>query len=97
MLIVAGAQASARQTVEQAEQRARDALIEAKVSAPETTIPLFESPAPDAAVVALIEPGVVAELYECDGIWCAAKTGEIKGWLEQSRLWGVYPDEEIED
>ena len=73
------------------------AMIEAKSAEPVETIPVFARPDGESSVVALVEPGVVAELYECDGTWCAAKTGDRKGWIEQKRLWGVYPGEIVKD
>ena len=73
------------------------AMIEAKTGTPQNTVPIHASPDAESRIVALVEPGVVAELYECDGTWCAAKTGEQKGWIEQAKLWGVYPDEAFND
>ncbi len=46
-----------------------------------------------AAIVAYLEPGVVVDLEECNGSWCQLSVKGYEGWLEQERLWGVYPDE----
>lgn len=43
--------------------------------------------------VAYVEPGVVGGVLACDGRWCRLSVGEVRGWIEQSRLWGVYPGE----
>ncbi|HXQ50309.1 MAG TPA: SH3 domain-containing protein [Stellaceae bacterium] len=53
---------------------------------------------PDASApgVARAEAGVVARLLECKGPWCRIETGGIKGWLQRTDLWGVYPDETVE-
>ena len=72
-------------------------MLAAKSADPVMTIKIFASPNNESRVLALAEPGVIAELYECDKIWCAAKVGETKGWVEQSRLWGVYQTEKFDD
>ena len=35
-----------------------------------------------------IEPGVVGELGECAGGWCAFDVEGHRGWVEADRLWG---------
>ena len=50
-----------------------------------------------AAVVAYLQPRVVAEVERCDGDWCLLKGESFEGWMEQERLWGVYPQEKFED
>lgn len=53
---------------------------------------------PDAAadVRALLEPNVLVNIGPCDGAWCAVEGTGFEGFVEQSRLWGVYPGEKIE-
>ena len=55
--------------------------------------------APDAkaAVVAYLEPKVIAEVGQCTGAWCEISVKGYDGWIEQDRLWGVYPDEKFEE
>lgn len=48
-------------------------------------------------VVAYLEPTVVVDLEECNGSWCLVSIEGYEGWLEQERLWGVYPNEAFED
>lgn len=48
-----------------------------------------------AAAVAIIEAGVIANVRRCDGRWCYVAVEEIHGYIEQSKLWGVYRDEVI--
>lgn len=48
---------------------------------------------PDARVVAVIEPNVLAVVSGCNGEWCHVKAGGIGGYVQQTRLWGVYPGE----
>jgi SH3-like domain-containing protein len=57
--------------------------------------PLYQRPAPDAAVTARAEPGVVARLAECRGLWCRVETDEVSGWMRRNDIWGVLPDETV--
>jgi SH3-like domain-containing protein len=50
-----------------------------------------------AAVVAYLEPRVIADVEECTGTWCLISVQGYEGWVEQERLWGVYPNEVFED
>ncbi len=50
-----------------------------------------------ASVIAKIQPGVTGIVVSCDGQWCRMAYDGVKGWLKQSVLWGVYPDEAIKD
>jgi|SRR4051812_27340724 SH3-like domain-containing protein len=52
-------------------------------------------------VVAQLQPGVVANVKECDGVWCRIvivleKARDIDGYIRQDKLWGVYPNEKVE-
>ena len=51
--------------------------------------------APNGRTIARVKSGVIGRLLECDGQWCRLKIGDYKGWIEQSALWGVYPNERI--
>lgn len=50
-----------------------------------------------ASVVAYLEPRVVTDVQECTGSWCLVAVQGIEGWIEQDRLWGVYPEEQFHD
>lgn len=50
----------------------------------------------DAAVAAYLQPGVMASIDRCRGGWCDLSGTGFSGWIEQSQLWGVYPDEELD-
>ena len=52
---------------------------------------------PAAAVVAYLEPRVIAAVEQCTGRWCRVSGNGFEGWVEQERLWGVYPDEQFEE
>jgi SH3-like domain-containing protein len=45
--------------------------------------------------VARLEPGVVASVIGCDGTWCRISVDRYRGYVEQSKLWGVYKGEAI--
>ncbi len=53
---------------------------------------------PDAqsAVTAQLQSGVLGSIKHCIGGWCRLVGDGFDGWIEQNRLWGVYPDEKIE-
>ncbi|MCV0427104.1 MAG: aspartyl-trna synthetase [Roseibium sp.] len=51
----------------------------------------------DADIVAELEPFVLTSITECAGGWCRVNGSTYDGWLDQTRLFGVYPDELIED
>lgn len=57
--------------------------------------PIFASPSRSASLVARAEPGVVAQLLNCDGDWCRIEAGHIAGWVEKSEVWGVFPHEVV--
>lgn len=48
------------------------------------------------APVALLEPGVIAEILECEPSWCEVATDGVRGWIRRSDVWGLLPDEVIE-
>jgi SH3-like domain-containing protein len=58
--------------------------------------PLRAEPQADSNVVAKLAPGVVANVKKCDGSWCRLKGDGYDGYLAQTNLWGVYPDEKFE-
>ncbi len=74
----------------------RTALVlpwELKPGQPVPEIQLKESDRDGANPVALIEAGVIANVRGCDKRWCAVVIGDFRGFLEQSKLWGVYAEE----
>ena len=59
-------------------------------------VPLRESPAPDAPVVAYAQAGVIARLKNCGGGFCEIEAKSIDAYVPRERLWGVYQDETVE-
>ena len=64
-------------------------------------IPLLDRADEKADVVARLQPGVIANVRECDGTWChlvivMEGARDLEGYMRQDRLWGVYPNEKVE-
>jgi SH3-like domain-containing protein len=51
--------------------------------------------ASSAPVVAL-EPGIIAELENCNKDWCRVQVRNNRGWLRRGEFWGIEPGEDIE-
>ncbi|MDG4875395.1 SH3 domain-containing protein [Mesorhizobium sp. WSM4935] len=56
-------------------------------------VALRNKPAIDGRITAWLEPRVRVKLTRCDGKWCAVALREASGFVKQTDLWGVYPDE----
>ncbi len=55
--------------------------------------PVRKKPAESAAVVALVEKGVIASLGACTIDWCEIEVDKIDGWIRKSEIWGVSATE----
>lgn len=49
-----------------------------------------------ADLAATLQAGVIVNVRTCDGAWCLIDGDGFKGYIEQVKLWGVYPNERIE-
>jgi SH3-like domain-containing protein len=49
-----------------------------------------------ADLAATLQSGVIVNIRNCDGAWCLVDGDGFKGYIEQEKLWGVYPDERIQ-
>lgn len=58
--------------------------------------PLRAKPDAQSSVTARLQSGVLGTVKQCTGTWCRLVGEGFDGWVEQSRLWGVYPDEKVE-
>ena len=58
--------------------------------------PLYAEPDAHSPVTAELQPGVLGAIKRCTGTWCRLSGDGFDGWIEQNRLWGVYPDEKID-
>ena len=57
---------------------------------------IYLRPAEGADLAATLQSGVIVNLRKCDGQWCQVDGDGFKGYIEQFKLWGVYPNEKIE-
>lgn len=76
----------------------RTALVmpwEIKAGSAVPKIKLLSDDREGAAPVAIIEAGVITNIRSCDTRWCYVSVGDYRGYIEQKRLWGVYPGEII--
>ena len=62
----------------------------------EGPVPVRAGPTDAAAVRAMAEPGVIAEIEACRNDWCEIAADGVEGWLPRVAIWGVGPDELIE-
>ncbi|WP_412535327.1 SH3 domain-containing protein [Mesorhizobium sp. BAC0120] len=60
-------------------------------------IKLLGEPENDAGTVALLEPGVIGKIKQCNGEWCQMTFDGHTGWIRQAQIWGAYPGELIKD
>ena len=73
----------------------RTGLISAKPKGDEP-VPIHAGADAKSDVVARLEPGVLSTVKRCDGLWCRVSGNGFDGWVQQDRLWGVYPNEKVE-
>ncbi|MBX3519898.1 MAG: aspartyl-trna synthetase [Xanthobacteraceae bacterium] len=60
------------------------------------TIPVYERAGGEGRLIAELQPGVVANVKSCGKGWCRIYGDRFDGFILQTLLWGVYPDEVIE-
>ena len=60
------------------------------------TLPLYDSPDSNSAVVAKLQPRVLASVHDCARDWCRLKSPQFDGYIQEDKLWGVYPHETVE-
>jgi SH3-like domain-containing protein len=78
----------------------RTALVMPWVKTGET-INLLDRSDEKGSTVAHLQPGVIANVKGCDGKWCRVTISmdgarDIDGYVQQVKLWGVYPNESVE-
>ncbi len=71
----------------------RTAQINPKLK--QADIPLYARDSDSTQVVARLQPGVIGSVEQCSGKWCRLVGDGFDGWLQQERLWGVYPGERV--
>ena len=76
----------------------RTALVlpwDVKSDAPPPQVPIMNSDSSSSRTVAIVEAGVIANVQECDSVWCHVTVDAYRGYIEQKKLWGVYDGETI--
>ncbi len=66
-----------------------------KAGTPPPKLELKADDSERATATALVEAGVIANLQSCDSRWCYVTVETFRGYIEQSKLWGIYPGEII--
>ena len=74
----------------------RTALISAAAKAVDDFVPLHAAADKQSTITARVQSGVIATVKRCGDKWCRIIGQGFDGWIEQERLWGVYPDETVE-
>ncbi|MGA0532462.1 SH3 domain-containing protein [Hansschlegelia sp. KR7-227] len=64
--------------------------------AKEAALPIRVKASADQRMSARLEPKVLVEVRRCDGSWCRVEGDGFEGYIEQERLWGVYPGERFD-
>ena len=80
----------------------RTALVMPWAKGEVPAIPLLDKAAEGGATVARLQPGVVLTVKDCTGTWCRVTlpidgARDLGGYIRQDRLWGVYPNESLQD
>jgi SH3-like domain-containing protein len=57
---------------------------------------LYARAAASAELAAMLQSEVIVNVRNCDGAWCLVDGDGFRGYIEQEKLWGVYPDEKIQ-
>ncbi|MFP4538340.1 MAG: SH3 domain-containing protein [Dichotomicrobium sp.] len=60
------------------------------------TFALRADDSPSARVISRLGPSVLVDVMSCDGTWCEVVAHDLRGWMRQDDLWGVYARETIE-
>lgn len=60
------------------------------------TTPLRADARSDARLSAELAPNVLVNVGSCREGWCRVSGSGFSGWIDQTRLFGVYPDETVE-
>ena len=57
---------------------------------------LRDKPDATSPIMARLQHGVLATVKRCQNNWCRLTGEGFDGWIEESQLWGVYPNEKVE-
>lgn len=71
----------------------RTALVNPETE--EKLISIYRSESNSSDLVAQLEPNVLVNVSKCSGEWCRVDVNKVTGWIAQSELYGVYPNEKF--
>lgn len=74
----------------------RTALVSPQAKGGQGLLSMYETADDRSAVAAKLQPGVLGLVKRCQSGWCRVQGEGFDGWIEQTRLWGVYPNEAID-
>ena len=74
----------------------RTALVSPQSKPKDELLALHDKADTASAVTAKLQHGVLATVKRCKEGWCRLVGEGFDGWIEQPRLWGVYPNEKVE-
>ena len=74
----------------------RDSTAAVQLKSKTDVAALHAKPETLSVVTAQLQSGVLGSIKQCTGAWCRLVGDGFDGWIEQDRLWGVYPGEKIE-
>jgi SH3-like domain-containing protein len=74
----------------------RTALVSPQTKGKDALLALHNKPDGKSGVSAQLESGVLGTVKRCGSGWCRIAGDGFDGWIEQQRLWGVYPNEKLE-
>lgn len=57
---------------------------------------LYSERSDNSRVAAQAEAGVLGQIKDCDGNWCRFYGDGFEGFIQQEKLWGVYPGEKVD-
>ena len=74
----------------------RTALVAPQSKGKDVLLPLHAKPDGKSYVSAQLQGGVLGTVKRCGDGWCRITGEGFDGWIEQQRLFGVYPNEKVE-
>jgi SH3-like domain-containing protein len=74
----------------------RTALVAPQSKKQDQLLELRDKPDATGGVTARLQHGVLATVKRCKDGWCRLVGDGFDGWMQEARLWGVYPGEKVE-
>jgi SH3-like domain-containing protein len=74
----------------------RTALVSPQFKGKDELLSLRAKPDAASGTTAKLQHGVLGTVKKCQGGWCRLTGEGFDGWIEQTRLWGVYPEEKVD-